>query len=118
MPSGATVKALPPVEKRDPFDFPAKTDSITYQGVEYVFKELTVAETDECREGATLADDKFDGRLMTRLMVCASSHEPKITLELLTKLPQSLYVAMMDLVNDINDPESLTTNKDETLGKS
>ena len=91
---------------RDPFDFPPNTDKVNYKGVNYEFRELTVAETDEARE-ASINEDKFDGRLMTRLMIVTSSVEPKIDLEQLAKLPQRLYSAIVDCVNDLNDPEAL-----------
>lgn len=91
---------------RDPFDFPPVTDKVTYLGVDYGFRELTVAETDQAREDSIMGE-KFDGRLMTRLMICTSSTEPKIDLEQLGKMPQGLYSAIVDCVNDLNDPEVL-----------
>ena len=101
---------------RDPFDFPPNTKSITYEGVPYKFRELTVAETDDAREGSML-NDKFDGRLMTRLMICAAAVEPTMDMEQLSKLPQRLYAAVVDLVNDLNDPDALN-EEDKNPGKS
>lgn len=112
----ATVTKLTYPE-RDPFDFPPNTDKVSYMGVDYTFRELTVAETDQAREDSMI-DDKFDGRLMTRLMITTASLEPKIDLENLAKLPQRLYSAMVDLVNELNDPDALSAVKDEDLGKS
>lgn len=91
---------------RDPWDFPPNTKSVSYLGVDYLFRELTVAETDEARESST-ADDKFDGRLMTRLMIITGSVEPKLDMEKLGKLPQRLYSVVVDAVNELNDPEAL-----------
>lgn len=108
---GATVTHI----ARDPFDFPPQTKSVTYQGVTYTFRELTVGETDEAREGSTI-DGNWDGRLMTRLMICASATEPAMTLDQLAKLPQSLYGAVVEVVNDLNDPEALLPKDDP--GKS
>ena len=114
MARGTEAAEVTPIKAtRDPFDFPPNTDSITYMDVEYTFRELTVAETDQAREDSI--DDKtkvFDGRLMTRLMICTSSTSPKIDLAKLAKLPQGLYSAVVDLVNELNDPEVLT-KKDE-----
>lgn len=93
--------------KRDPYDFPPKTDTIEYAGVTYKFRELTVHEMDVARDGATI-DDKFDGRLMTRLMICQSAMEPPMDMDQLNKLPQSLYISIVDKVNTLNDPEPLT----------
>lgn len=99
----ALKEKLPP---RDPFDFPPSTAKVPYLGVDYQFRELTVAETDQAREDSII-EDKFDGRLMTRFMICTSSVEPKIDLEQLGKLPQSLYSAIVDCVNELNDPDAL-----------
>lgn len=107
----ATVTAI----ARDPFDFPPVTKSVEYQGVTYTFRELTVGETDKCREDATI-NEQWDGRLMTRLMICESAVEPTITLDQLNRLPQSLYGAVVDVVNDLNDPEKLLPKDDP--GKS
>lgn len=104
-----------PAEPRSPFDFPPVTDKVTYLGIDYTFRELSVGETDDARE-MSIDGDEFDGRLMTRLMITTSSLEPKITLELLTKLPQSLYSAIVDCVNELNDPELL--KKDAEPGNS
>lgn len=109
----AEVTKIPVVE-RDPFDFPPATDQVRYQGVTYTFRELTVQETDQAREDSTIGD-VFDGRLMTRLMICAAAIDPTMTMEQLSKLPQRLYAKIVDLVNDLNDPDAL---KDEDLGKS
>ena len=116
MPSrAAQVTKISEHAGRDPFEFPPNTASVEYMGVKYTFRELTVQETDEAREGAIL-DEKFDGRLMTRLMVVASAVEPTMDLEQLAKLPQRLYSRVIDLVNDLNDPEAL--KDEEELGKS
>lgn len=99
---------------RDPFDFPPNTQDIKYAGVSYRFRELTVAETDQAREDSII-NDVFDGRLMTRLMVCTAAAEPAMDMEQLAKLPQRLYSKIVDVVNDLNDPDAL---KDEDPGKS
>lgn len=103
-------------EPREPFDFTPIKKSVTYGGVAYVFRELTVAENDVCRDGATNEKDQtFDGRLMMRLMICASAIEPAIDLETLAKFPQRLYSHIVDTVNELNDPDTL---KDEDPGNS
>jgi hypothetical protein len=109
---GATVTQLP---ARDPFDFPATTKSVTYKGVTYTFRELTVGETDKAREDSTI-NGEWDGRLMTRLMICESATDPQMTLDQLEKLPQSLYGAVVEVVNDLNDPDALLPKDDP--GKS
>lgn len=101
---------------REPFDFPPTTKDIAYQGVTYRFRELTVAETDQAREDSMIGD-KFDGRLMTRLMICAAAQEPTMDFEQLGKMPQRLYSAIVDVVNDLNDPDALT-EEDKNPGKS
>lgn len=103
----ATVTQIEP--QRDPFDFPANIKTVKYLGISYTFRELTVAETDLAREGST--DDKtqvIDGRLMTRMMICTSAVDPEMDMEQLGKLPQRLYSAIVDAVNDLNDPDALS----------
>lgn len=112
MPRGAEAAVTSII--RDPFDFPPNTDKVEYLGVTYTFRELTVAETDTARE-MSIDGEKFDGRLMTRLMIVTASVEPKIDLEQLAKLPQRLYSAIVDCVNDLNDPDAL---KDVEPGNS
>ena len=119
MASGAAAKAsVIEMPHRDPFDFPVNTGSVDYMGVKYEFRELTVNEIDVAREMAT--DEKagtFDGRFMTRIMVTQAATEPKMDLEVLQKLPQRLYNAIVDCVNELNDPDALKA-KDEDPGKS
>lgn len=102
---------------RDPFDFPPNTDKVSYMGVDYNFRELTVAETDQAREDSIM-DGQFDGRLMTRLMIVKSATDPVMDLEQLSKIPQRLYSVIVDCVNDLNDPDALSTKKEEEPGNS
>lgn len=102
---------------REAFDFPYEQRSFTFKGVKYTFRELTVAEMDECREQAT--DDKektIDGRLMMRFEIAKSSVEPKIDGESLAKCPQRLYLNFVDIVNDLNDADAVKDEGDP--GKS
>lgn len=113
---GATVAKIEDHIKRDPFDFPPNTKTVNYLGVEYKFRELTVAETDQAREDSTNDETKIiDGRLMTRLMICTAATEPEMNMEQLSKLPQRLYSAIVDAVNDLNDPDALA---EEAKGKN
>jgi len=94
------IKAAP----RDPFDFPSETKSVTYRGVTYKFRELTVSENDLCRELATGKEDEFDGRTMIRQMIVIGAVEPEMTMDQLEKVPQRLYAQFIDVVNELNDP--------------
>lgn len=111
----AVVTELKKEPARDPFDFPPNTDSVTFKGVTYTFRELTVAEFDQAREDATI-NGEWDGRLMTRLMICVSATEPRMTLEQLGNLPQRLYSSVVDVVNALNDPDA--SEEDGDPGKS
>ena len=95
---------LADVSKRNPFDFPPETKSVTYAGVTYTFRELTVGENDVCRELATGPDDTYDGRVMIRQMIVTGAVDPEMTIEDLDKVPQRLYAQFIDVVNDLNDP--------------
>lgn len=94
----------PAVIDRAPFDFPVETKSVTYKGVGYKFRELTVAENDLCRDAASGPDDTFDGRIMIRQMIVIGAMEPEMTMEDLEKVPQRLYAQFINVVNDLNDP--------------
>ena len=117
MPSrGSVVEEVEPTPLRGAFDFPYEQRSFTYKGIKYSFRELTVAEMDECREMATNDKDQtIDGRAMMRYEITKSAVEPAITLELLAKCPQRLYLNFVDIVNDLNDADAI---KDEDPGKS
>lgn len=112
MPSrGALAEVTAP---REAFDFPYETRSFKFKGVEYKFRELTVAEMDECRDMATNDKDKMiDGRAMMRFEIVAASVEPKITLDMLLVCPQRLYLNFVDIVNDLNDADALKNEGDE-----
>ena len=94
------------VTKRDPFDFPPETAEVEYAGVTYKFRELTVGENDLCRELATGPDDTYDGRVMIRQMIVTGAVEPPMTIEDLERVPQRLYAQFINVVNDLNDPET------------
>lgn len=98
----ATVTAI-----RDPFDFTPASNAFPFQGVTYEFRELTVAENDQCRELATAPDGTYDGRKHMRLMICLGSVEPKIDPEQLEKFPQRLYGKILELVSNLNDEGTL-----------
>lgn len=110
MPSASEAKVTKIT--RDPFDFPPNTDKVTYKGVTYTFRELTVSEVDEIREMSIDKDTGFDGRLMTRLMIAKGAVEPTMTLDDLAKFPQSVYSLVVDCVNDLNDPEAAKNESD------
>lgn len=98
---------------RDPFDFPMATVDFTFKGVTYKFRELTVAENDECRELSTDKDGKYDGRNHMRLMICNGAVDPIIKPEQLNKLPQRLYSKFVDLVSDLNNEDTLKEDGEE-----
>jgi hypothetical protein len=100
----ATVTEIKPI---DPFAIQDKELDLGMRG-KFTFRELTVKENDAARETATAKDGTFNGRTMMRMMVTMSAVEPKISLEQLEKLPQRVYAAIVEFVNDLNDAESLT----------
>lgn len=112
----ATVTEIKPAESGPV----TETLEIPGRGI-WKFRELTVDENDACREGAMSKDkngqEVFNGRTMIRLMIVASSVEPKISLKDLSNLPQRVYARIVNFVNDLNDEASLEP-KDEDLGNS
>lgn len=95
---------------RDPFDFPLAEGEVAYKGVTYKFRELTVAENDQCREAATDTTKKppeYDGRVHMRMMICMGSVDPIISPDQLEKFPQRLYGKILEVVTDLNDEGTL-----------
>lgn len=114
MPNRSNGAGVTPI--REPLDFPLEKRSISYKGVAYTFRELTLAENDACRDAATGPDETFDGRTMMRTMIVTSAVEPELTMDDLGKFPARLYSRIVDLVNDLNDADKL--DEDEDPGKS
>jgi hypothetical protein len=110
MPSRATAPVEIVNNPREPFDFPTTIKSVTFKGVTYTFRELTLAENDECRDAAKQPNGEVDGILQTRLMVCAASVEPKIKLEDLAKVPLRLYSRFYEIIIELHDEETLEGN--------
>lgn len=105
---GQAATVTPIKEPREPFAFTPAAKSIAYQGVNYNFRELTVAENDQCRELATDSKDgTYDGRKHMRLMICLGSTDPKIDPEQLEQFPQRLYGRILEMVAGLNDENSV-----------
>jgi len=114
MARGAQEATVTPIkEARDPFAFVPATKEIAFQGVTYKFRELTVAENDECRETSTGPDGTYDGRQHMRLMICMGSVEPKIDPEQLEQFPQRLYGKILELVANLNDEGTLDDDEND-----
>lgn len=94
-------------------EFPPETATITYKGRAYTFRELTLGENDVCREAATGPDGAFDSRAMMRQMIVQASVDPELTYDDLLTIPQRFYAQIVDLVNRLNDPDTLEGDKDK-----
>lgn len=87
-----------------------ETNSVSYKGKTYRFRELTVGENDLCREAAMGPDEKYDGREMMRMMIVSAAIAPEISRAEIEKIPSRLYAHMVDVVNTLNDPDTLETD--------
>jgi hypothetical protein len=92
-------------------EFPFEQKSIEIAGKTFTFRELSVQENDDCADSSRGQDGQINGRTMVRLMIIASSVEPKLTPTVLAALPQRVYAKLYDVVNDLNDPDSLDKSK-------
>ncbi len=99
-------------QEEDVFPFEQKTVDIL--GRSFTFRELSVQENDDCADAARGPDNMINGRTMVRLMMIASSVDPKLTPKNLAALPQRVYAKLYDTVNALNDPESLEKPEDES----
>ena len=110
MSNAASRKNVEPIE-----GFVPDTNGFTYKGVHYLFRELTVGENDECREAAT--DPKTDlvnSRTMMRMMIVAACVEPEgFDGDALTRLGSKLYSHVIDVVNELNDPDAFVSDEDK-----
>lgn len=87
-------------------EFPFETRQLTIGDRKWTFRELSVQENDDCAD-ASKKDGVINARTMMRLMIIQSSVEPKLTPAMLGALPVRVYAKIYDLVNDLNDPDSL-----------
>jgi len=93
------------------FEFPFEEKSILIGKTEWRFRELSVQENDDCADAAKDKEGRINGRTMMRLTIIASSVEPKITPELLAKMPTRIYGKIYDVVNDLANPDTLDDEK-------
>lgn len=102
------------VTKTDEYVFETRDEVIA--GKTYKFRELSVEENDQCSDAAKDEHNMINGRVMMRMMIMTSAIEPKIDAEALSKMPQRVYLKLCDLVNALNDPETLDKKKDDDKG--
>lgn len=87
--------------------YPLETKTVTFKGKSYKFREMLVEENDLCRDAATGPEDKYDGREMMRQMIVMSAVDPEMTRDDIGKIPARLYAHFVEVVNDLNDPDTL-----------
>jgi hypothetical protein len=102
------------VTKTDEYVFEDK--EVILGGKTYKFRELSVEENDLCTDAAREEGGMINGRTMMRMMIVTSSVDPKITPDDLAKMPQRVYLRLCDVVNDLNNPDTLSEGKDEDKG--
>lgn len=82
------------------------TRTISHKGKQYIFREITVDENDEALEAAKNPDgNTINTRVMNRMIITASAVDPKISLDDIAKMPHRLYQKIVDMVNELNDPD-------------
>jgi hypothetical protein len=96
------VTSAPPTKIED---MAYETKEIAVRGARMRFRELTVEENDAAADAAKQPDGTINGRTMMRMMIIASSVEPKLTPEQLGKLPQRVYLKIYDAVTELNTVE-------------
>ena len=82
------------------------TKTLEHKGKKYIFREITVDENDEALEAAKNPDgNTINTRVMNRMIITASAVDPQIALDDIAKMPHRLYQKIVDLVNELNDPD-------------
>ena len=59
--------------------FPFEQRDVVINGRKFTFRELSVQENDDCADGSKDQEGLINARAMMRLMLLASSVEPKLT---------------------------------------
>ena len=90
--------------------------TVTIKGKKFRFRELSVAENDECADSAKNPDGTINGRTMMRMMIMKSSLEPKLDSDIIAELPNRMYIRIYDVVSALNTIELGEDPEDE--GKS
>jgi hypothetical protein len=94
-------------------EFPFAEKSITIGNREWRFRELSVQENDDCADASKDKDGRINGRTMMRLTIIASAIDPKITTSLLAKMPARVYGKIYDVVNELQNPDTLDDKEDD-----
>ena len=102
------VKSATPAEE---MEFPFEERTITIGNRDWRFRELSVQENDDCADTAKDKEGRINGRTMMRMTIIASSVDPKITPAMLAKMPTRVYGKIYDLVNDLQNPDTLNDDK-------
>lgn len=87
--------------------FPFEEKVLVLGGKEWRFRELSVQENDDCADSAKGQDGMINARTMMRLMIIQSSVQPKLSPNSLGKLPTRVYGKIYDLVNELQNPDTL-----------
>ena len=85
-----------------PTGMPFEEAVIKVKGTEFRFRELSVAENDECADAAKNPDGTVNGRTMMRMMIIKSSVDPKLDADSIGSLPQRAYIKIYDAVSNLN----------------
>ena len=82
--------------------FPFEETTVTINGKDFRFRELSVQENDECADASREEDGNVNGRTMMRMMIMASSLDPKLELTDIAAMPQRMYIRLYDTVTRLN----------------
>lgn len=109
------LKAVKTASEDELLTLPFATKTIRISGKSFTFRELSVEENDNCADAARTENGGINGRTMMRLMIIASATDPKLSADMLAKMPQRAYIRIYDTVNDLN---TITVDEDiEEEGK-
>lgn len=97
----------------NPLDFLFEEKVLEINGRKLVFRELSVAENDQCIDAAREKDGTINGRLNMRMAIAKSSVDPKISMDDLAKFPNRVYLRIAEFVNDINSYDDALVEEGE-----
>ena len=87
---------------KDDFTWLFDERTLTINGRELRFRELSVKENDACIDAARQKDGTIDGRLNMLMIISKSAVEPTISLDQLASFPNRVYLQIAEFVNDLN----------------
>jgi hypothetical protein len=108
-------------ESPETIDDGLEIKTVVIRGKSYKIREITVEENDAAIDAAKNPppnDNTINGRVMNRMIVVSALVDPKLDIASIGKLSNKLFSRLFDEINDLNDPEKLETDPNDSAPSS